>query len=341
VDTELTDEQIKPLIPQDMDWKHVVSESGAIEFARALFWQLRAKILKLPRYSFLSPQGGGVVRVPDSCGRWIEVYDAAGLCEVEEIDAMLAAAPCAGCGETCKRAKLCATCAGEIAASTKPQDQGVADEMDAIASQYAHKLALDLECVLADYSGKWWDAAIKTLGAYREAMNAIHERESPTFMGEPQPAAQQEPAPTSVSRSKRAQLEAHGYVVNGVAMMHLETRRRVLLDYCGFVGWWHGQVHHDQHAQPERKPDYWLQPDGRVLGSRMDEGHAKGTLIALYLQPEPNPDAETVSLIKACRAAFAEELAAYDDIDPPIHHVKKGHDGCAAWLANRGIKDAP
>lgn len=54
----------------------------------------------------------------------------------------------------------------------------------------------------------------------------------------PQPAAAPEPVPTSVSRAKRAQLEAHGYVVNGVAMMHLETRQRVLLDYCGFVGWY-------------------------------------------------------------------------------------------------------
>ncbi len=60
-----------------------------------------------------------------------------------------------------------------------------AHDMNLIAEQYAHKLALDLECVLADYSGKWWDTAIKTLGAYREAMNAIHERESPTWMGEP------------------------------------------------------------------------------------------------------------------------------------------------------------
>ena len=63
--------------------------------------------------------------------------------------------------------------------------RGVPDEMAAVAEKYAHKLALDLECVLADYSGKWWDAAIKTIGEYRSAMNAIHERESPTFMGEP------------------------------------------------------------------------------------------------------------------------------------------------------------
>lgn len=61
----------------------------------------------------------------------------------------------------------------------------VAEEMSAVADQYAHKLALDLECVLADYSGTWYDTAISTLGAYREAMNAIHERQSPTFMGEP------------------------------------------------------------------------------------------------------------------------------------------------------------
>ena len=61
----------------------------------------------------------------------------------------------------------------------------VIDEMDAVASKYAHKMALDLECVLSDYSGKWWDAAMQTLGEYRSAMNAIHERESPTHMGEP------------------------------------------------------------------------------------------------------------------------------------------------------------
>ena len=59
------------------------------------------------------------------------------------------------------------------------------DEMDAVASRYAHKLALDLECVLSDYNGRWWDAAMNTIGGYRMAMNAIHERESPTHMGEP------------------------------------------------------------------------------------------------------------------------------------------------------------
>ena len=59
------------------------------------------------------------------------------------------------------------------------------DEMDAVASKYAHKLALDLECVLSDYNGKWWDTAMQTIGEYRMAMNRIYEQESPTHMGEP------------------------------------------------------------------------------------------------------------------------------------------------------------
>lgn len=59
------------------------------------------------------------------------------------------------------------------------------DEMDAVASRYAHKLALDLECVLSNYIGPWYDTAMQTLSEYRMAMNRIHERESPTFMGEP------------------------------------------------------------------------------------------------------------------------------------------------------------
>ena len=58
-------------------------------------------------------------------------------------------------------------------------------DMNIVAEKYAHKLALDLECILADYSGKWWETAMQTLGDYRSAMNAIHERESPTFLGEP------------------------------------------------------------------------------------------------------------------------------------------------------------
>jgi hypothetical protein len=37
-------------------------------------------------------------------------------------------------------------------------------------------------------------------------------------------------------------------------------------------------------------------------------------------------------VIEECRAALAEELAAWD-IDPPLHHVKQAHDRCVAWLA--------
>ena len=59
------------------------------------------------------------------------------------------------------------------------------DEMDTVAINHAHKLALHLECILADYSGPWYEQALQSLGEYRSAMDAIHERESPTFMGEP------------------------------------------------------------------------------------------------------------------------------------------------------------
>lgn len=52
--------------------------------------------------------------------------------------------------------------------------------------------------------------------------------------------------------------------------------------------------------------------------------------------PQAVGDAETAALIKECRDAFAEELSAYD-IDPPIHHVKQGHDKCVAWLASHAL----
>lgn len=79
------------------------------------------------------------------------------------------------------KAPECARC--ESLSRSVMMDQ-TAHDMNLVAEKYAHKLALDLECVLSDYSGKWWSAAIETIGKYREEMNAIHERESPTFMGE-------------------------------------------------------------------------------------------------------------------------------------------------------------
>lgn len=41
----------------------------------------------------------------------------------------------------------------------------------------------------------------------------------------------------SVAQQKRADLEARGYVVNGVAFMHPATNKRGLLDYLGAVHW--------------------------------------------------------------------------------------------------------
>ena len=65
-------------------------------------------------------------------------------------------------------------------------------EMDEVAHRFAHPLALELECVLADRNANW-DRAMNLIGEYRSAMNAIHEHHSPTFMGEPLIA--QEPKP--------------------------------------------------------------------------------------------------------------------------------------------------
>jgi hypothetical protein len=50
------------------------------------------------------------------------------------------------CGETCERAKLCATCAREVG----PQDP---------ALDYAHRLAVMLECMLLDPTGAWNESA--------------------------------------------------------------------------------------------------------------------------------------------------------------------------------------
>lgn len=58
------------------------------------------------------------------------------------------------------------------------------EPMNAVAIEYAHRLALELECVLADRNTNW-DRAMNLIGEYRSAMNAIHEQHSPTHMGEP------------------------------------------------------------------------------------------------------------------------------------------------------------
>lgn len=61
------------------------------------------------------------------------------------------------------------------------------EPMTQVADQFAHRMALELECVLSDgaYSNKWYSSAMQVLSEYRSAMNTIHEEHSPTFMGEP------------------------------------------------------------------------------------------------------------------------------------------------------------
>jgi len=49
---------------------------------------------------------------------------------------------------------------------------------------------------------------------------------------------------------------------------------------------------------------------------------------------------DTVALIEECKAALAEELAAWD-LDPPLHHVLHAHDACVAWLAAHAQQTTP
>jgi hypothetical protein len=69
-----------------------------------------------------------------------------------------------------------------------------------------------------------------------------------------------------------------------------------------------------------------------------DNAHPKGIPLEDWVQPaqEPVADDKTIALVKQCRDAFAEELAAYD-IQPPIHHLKQGYADCVAWLAAHNI----
>lgn len=62
--------------------------------------------------------------------------------------------------------------------------RAMVEPMTEVADRFAHRLALELECVLADRNVNW-NRAMNLIGEYRAAMNAIHEQHSPTFMGEP------------------------------------------------------------------------------------------------------------------------------------------------------------
>ena len=55
-----------------------------------------------------------------------------------------------------------------------------------VADRFAHRMAMVLECVLMDRaSDRWWNEGMQLIGEYRMEMNRIHERHSPTHMGEP------------------------------------------------------------------------------------------------------------------------------------------------------------
>jgi hypothetical protein len=73
------------------------------------------------------------------------------------------------------------------ALAAEKEAQAEVDEMDVVASEFAHRLAMHLECLILECPSScyFWNESMETLGAYRSAMNAIHERLSPTHMGEP------------------------------------------------------------------------------------------------------------------------------------------------------------
>tara|TARA_R110000822_G_scaffold30796_1_gene89454 strand:- start:744 stop:1121 length:378 start_codon:yes stop_codon:yes gene_type:complete len=62
--------------------------------------------------------------------------------------------------------------------------RAIVEPMTEVADRFAHRMALELECALADRNVNW-NRAMNLIGEYRSAMNAIHEQHSPTFMGEP------------------------------------------------------------------------------------------------------------------------------------------------------------
>ena len=76
--------------------------------------------------------------------------------------------------------------AWQAACAWQREEREPIDAMTEVADRFAHRMALVLECVLmGNSSDRWWNEGHELIGEYRSAMNAIHERESPTFMGEP------------------------------------------------------------------------------------------------------------------------------------------------------------
>ena len=88
----------------------------------------------------------------------------------------------------CDGAEIVPLYAAPVAPAMAPNQ--VTDEMDAVAIDLAHRMALELECVLVEatlgfVSSETATRALDLVSDYRTRMNAIHERVSPTFMGEP------------------------------------------------------------------------------------------------------------------------------------------------------------
>ena len=78
--------------------------------------------------------------------------------------------------------------------------RAMVEPMDEVAHRFAHSLALELECVLADRPG-YYDRAMQLIGEYRSAMNAIHEQHSPTHMREPLLHNAESSTPQGVTRT--------------------------------------------------------------------------------------------------------------------------------------------
>ena len=77
------------------DTSTLAAHAVGVPDLHAAFELLRRRIYAQPRYSFWLSDPPGVKRVLDKHGRWIEVDEAAALCEFEQVEAMLAAAPAA------------------------------------------------------------------------------------------------------------------------------------------------------------------------------------------------------------------------------------------------------
>lgn len=120
-----------------------------------------------------------------------------------------------------------------------------ADAMAAVADRYAHVMAMHLGCILLNYSGPFSDEALQTWGEYRDAMNAIHEAESPTHMGEPLIARRRiegccDAVHQHQDRFRKGPIRAGRYCFQGKNMTTSETLLRDLVEALdgAFISTW-------------------------------------------------------------------------------------------------------